>query len=212
MPINKVNSTDTAINKNINSIAVPPKKDTINTINQKEVVSIEAAKAIKANNTPQVKDYTFIKNINIPALNLNANLYQLKNGQKCIIAKKDGPCILKTYFKVGSMNEPDNIRGISHFIEHNLFNGSKNLKSTEFVSNVNGMGGKYNASTGMISTDYFIHSPLHSPNDLEKFIKMHADMLTNPTFSNEMLEKEKGPVISEIQMLADNPSNLALAK
>ena len=53
MPINKVNSTDTAINKNINSIAVPPKKATINTINQKEVVSIEAAKAIKANNTPQ---------------------------------------------------------------------------------------------------------------------------------------------------------------
>ncbi len=177
--------------------------------NSSEVFSDAAAQAITSINAPVRTSATFIRNVDLPYLNLRGNLYVLPNGQKCLIAKKEGPCILKTFFKVGSMNEPDKLRGISHFIEHNLFNGSKNLKSNEFVENVNKMGGRYNASTGYIGTDYFIQSPLHTEKDLEEFIKMHADMLSNPKFSEDMLAKEKGPVISEIQMLDDSPQNLA---
>ena len=177
--------------------------------NKSEIVSPETATALKAINFSKQVDYTFLRNIKIPHLNLSANLYLLKNGQKCLIAKKDGPFVIKTYFKVGSMNEPDNLRGISHYIEHNLFNGSENLSSSEFVERVNRMGGKYNASTGFISTSYYIQSPLHTSGDLEDFIKMHADMISKPTFAQNMLTKEKGPVISEIQMLEDNPYNLA---
>lgn len=169
------------------------------------IASKNTVNALKSINFGQQKDYVFLQNISIPALNLNANLYMLKNGQKCLIARKDGPCAIKTFFDVGSMNETPNIRGISHYIEHNLFNGSANLKPTEFVQNVNKRGAKYNASTSLNWTDYYIHSPLHKPDDLEKFIAMHADMIARPTFSHEMLEKEKGPVISEIQMMADNP-------
>ena len=175
----------------------------------KAVCSPAAADAIRAKNLPSAKNYAYLQDINIPALNLNGKLYMLPNGQKCLVANKEGPTVLKTFFKVGSMNEPDNLRGISHFIEHSLFNGSKTLKPTEFVTKVNRMGGNYNASTGFSATDYFIKSPLHKKDDLEKFIQMHADMLVNPTFSQEMIEKERGPVISEIQMLEDNPYNLA---
>ena len=175
----------------------------------KSVCSPAAADAIKAQNLSVAPKYAYLQDINIPALNLNGKLYMLPNGQKCLVAHKEGPAVLKTFFKVGSMNEPDNLRGISHFIEHSLFNGSKNLKPTEFVTKVNSMGGRYNASTGFTITDYFIHSPLHKADDLEKFIQIHSDMLINPTFSEEMIEKERGPVISEIQMLGDNPYNLA---
>ena len=173
-----------------------------------EVCSPVAADALRAQNLP-VANYKYLQDINIPALNLNGKLYRLPNGQKCLVAKKDGPAIIKTFFRVGSMNEPDNLRGISHFIEHNLFNGSKTLKPTEFVTKVNTLGGNYNASTGFTTTDYFIQSPLHKTDDLEKFIQIHADMLSNPLFTHEMIEKERGPVISEIQMLGDNPYNLA---
>ena len=84
------------------------------------VASPMAANALKSLNFGQQNDYTFLQNINIPSLNLNGNLYVLKNGQKCFVAKKDGPSVIKTFFNVGSMNETSNIRGISHYIEHNL--------------------------------------------------------------------------------------------
>jgi len=177
--------------------------------NSTEIASISAAEAIKAKNQANNNSYVFLQDVDLPLLNLKGKLYMLPNGQKCLVAKKDGPCILKTFFKVGSMNEPDHLRGISHYIEHNLFNGSENLKPTEFVTKVNHMGGRYNASTGFVCTDYFIQSPLLKETDLENFIKMHADMLAKPKFSEDMLEKEKGPVVSEIQMLADNAYNTA---
>lgn len=156
------------------------------------------------------KDWIFLENVNIPHLNLNANLYQMKNGQKVLIANKEGPVIIKTFFKVGSMNEPDNLRGISHYIEHNLFNGSKNYRAGEFVKKVNSEGAKYNASTGFAVTDYFIHSAINDKNSVNNFIKLHADMLSSPLFSDEMLLKEKGPVNSEINMISDNPENIAM--
>ncbi len=156
------------------------------------------------------KDWIFLENINIPHLNLNANLYMMKNGQKVLLANKEGPVIIKTFFKVGSMNEPDNLRGISHYIEHNLFNGSKNFKAGEFVQKVNSEGARYNASTSFAITDYFIHSAMNDKASINNFIKLHADMLSSPLFSEDMLLKEKGPVNSEIHMISDNPENIAM--
>jgi len=136
------------------------------------------------------------------------SVYQLDNGQKVVIIPKKGPTTIKTFVKVGSFNEAKN-RGISHYIEHNLFNGSSELKPNEFVEKVVSMGGQYNASTNTTATDYFIKSPMHKEKDFETFMKMHADMLQSPLFTDKMLEKEKGPVISEIQMYEDDPSDKA---
>jgi zinc protease len=135
----------------------------------------------------------------------NAQVYELANGQKLIALKKKGPVTINTYVGVGSVNEPDNIRGISHYIEHNLFNGSSQLKPDEFVDTVKQMGGVYNASTGFASTNYFISCPIHQKSDLDKMLSIHANMLEAPSFDPQMLEKEKGIVCSEIQMLDDMP-------
>ena len=45
---------------------------------------------------------------------LTAQCYKLANGQKVVIVPKDGTTVVKTYVHTGSMNEPDNLRGISH--------------------------------------------------------------------------------------------------
>ena len=142
--------------------------------------------------------------------NIKAKSYKLSNGQKVIIVPKKGPTVVKTYVNVGSMNEPDHLRGISHYIEHNLFNGTEDLKAGEFFKKVNAMGASTNASTSFSTTDYYISSQLLKDNDLEQKIKMHADMLQNPTFAPDMLEKERGPVISEISMVMDDPQNAAI--
>lgn len=141
--------------------------------------------------------------------NTKAHMYKLENGQRVVIVPKKGPTVVKTYVNVGSMNEPDRVRGISHFIEHNLFNGSEGLEAGEFFSKVNKMGANTNASTGFAATDYYIASNLLKKNDLETEIKIHASMIETPKFALNMLEKEKGPVTSEINMILDDPENVA---
>jgi len=151
--------------------------------------------------------YREITSFNVPYVG-TGKFYKLDNGQNVIIIPKKGMTTIKTYAKVGSFNEAKN-RGISHFIEHNLFNGSSKLGPNEFVEKTTKMGGQYNAGTNTASTDYYITSPMHKDGDFERFMEMHADMLTNPTFSDKMIEKEKGPVISEIQMYEDDPNDKA---
>ncbi len=136
-------------------------------------------------------------------------LYMLQNGQRVAIMPKQGSTIVKTFVNSGSMNETDKIRGISHFIEHNLFNGSKNLAPGEFFKEVSKMGSSTNASTDYALTDYYIESAIMSDKDLEKTIGMHADMITHPLFPNDMIEKEKGPVTSEISMVNDDMISVA---
>lgn len=136
-------------------------------------------------------------------------LYMLQNGQKVAIMPKEGSTIVKTFVNSGSMNETDPIRGISHFIEHNLFNGSQNLAPGQFFNEVSKMGASTNASTDYAQTDYYIESALMSDSDFEKTIAMHADMITRPLFPADMIEKEKGPVTSEISMVNDDMITIA---
>ena len=144
--------------------------------------------------------------------NTKAHCYKLANGQKIIIVPQEGETVLRTYVNTGSMNEPDNIRGISHYIEHNLFNGSKGLEEGDFFNQVNKMGASTNASTGFAETNYYISSNLLNDGDLENKIKLHASMLESPLFALEKLEKEKGIVNSEINMITSDPQNLAFNK
>lgn len=152
--------------------------------------------------------YSYIGEETLP-YGVKAYMYKLENGQRVAVVPKEGSTIVKTYVNSGSMNEPDRVRGISHFIEHNLFNGSDNLKPGEFFETVNKMGASTNASTSFATTDYYISSHLLKKSDLEKQIKIHADMIENPKFAIDMIEKEKGPVTSEINMILDDPDNVA---
>ena len=71
------------------------------------------------------------------------------------------------------------------------------------------MGSSTNASTDYAQTDYYIESALMSDEDLKKTIEMHADMVSRPLFPEDMIEKEKGPVTSEISMVNDSTLTVA---
>lgn len=155
--------------------------------------------------------YSKTGEINFP-YDTKAHCYKLANGQKVIIVPQEGETVLKTYVNTGSMNEPDNLRGISHYIEHNLFNGSEGLEEGDFFKQVEKMGASTNASTGFAETDYYIKSNLLNDGDLENKIKLHASMLETPRFAVEKLEKEKGIVNSEINMIVSNAENIGVNK
>lgn len=143
---------------------------------------------------------------------LTAQCYKLANGQKVVIVPKDGTTVVKTYVNTGSMNEPDNLRGISHYIEHNLFNGSEDLGDKVFFDEVNKMGANTNASTSFAVTDYYISSNLLEDSDLENKIKLHAGMIQSPKFLLEKLEKEKNIVNSEINMCLSEDENIGFTQ
>lgn len=153
--------------------------------------------------------YSKTGEINLP-YNTKAHLFKLANGQQVVIIPKEGKTYLETYVNTGSMNEFDNIRGISHYIEHNLFNGSEGLEAGEFFAQTDKMGAVTNASTAFAETNYFIGSHLLNDGDLEKKIKLHSSMLQSPKFAIDMLEKEKGIVNSEINMITSYPENIAV--
>ena len=136
------------------------------------------------------------------------HLYKLQNGHKIAIVPKGGSTIVKTFVDSGSMNETDNIRGISHFIEHNLFNGSSTIAPGTFFNKVSALGAETNASTNFAQTDYYIQSAIMTESDLDKVIEMQGDMIYRPLFDKNMIEKEKGPVTSEISMVVDNDANM----
>lgn len=210
----KINSTQVSFNANPDAVKQPP-----NTANNAAPVTNPVQ-----NKNPQVNDlpnvtpaynvkvplkYTDLGEIQLPC-SLKAHLYKLENGQRVVIIPKKGPTVVKSYVNVGSMNEPDRVRGISHFIEHNLFNGSDGLEAGEFFATVNKLGANTNASTGFSATDYYIESNLLKKKDLETEIKIHASMLETPKFAENMIAKEKGPVTSEINMILDDPENVAV--
>ncbi len=148
--------------------------------------------------------YTKIAEVPIPGVKNSASIFKLANGQKIAILPKKGPTYIKTTYNVGSMNESENIRGMSHYIEHNLFNGSKDLAPKEYDKKVSELGGGTNASTSFSRTDYYLSLQLLEDNSLEEAIKLNAAQTQFPTFPQEQLQKEKEPVKSEIDMYLDD--------
>ena len=155
------------------------------------------------------QNYSLIGQINAPSGEI-VSLYKLSNGQKvAIMPRKNQATIVKTFLDGGSMNETDEIRGISHCIEHCLFKGSSKLKDGDVFKLTSLMGANTNASTDFAKTDYYITAPYMSQDNLKKTIEIQGDMISNPLFDKNALESEKGPICSEISMINDGPITVA---
>jgi len=128
-----------------------------------------------------------------------------KNGLTAILKKDTSVPIVSVYIwvKTGSINEKPEQAGLSHFIEHLVFKGTKNFPgNTEIMENVENMGGYVNAATSKEYTCFYI--------DIQKdgyiqAIKMLSDMVTNPLFPEKEIIPERKVVIEEIQRHKDNP-------
>ena len=171
-------------------------------VSQTENVPVTTLPANFVNvNTPI--SYSKINEFTLPKTDIKVHMYKLANGQTVVLVPKKGNTQINTYVKCGSMNEVENQRGISHFIEHNLFNGSKNVNPKEFFKKVNEMGAYTNAWTSEFATSYLIQSQLFDSEDLGKIVELHADMIQYPKFDEKQIEKERGVVNSEITMYDD---------
>jgi zinc protease len=101
----------------------------------------------------------------------------------------------------GSVNETARTSGMSHFLEHMLFNGTFARSMDELRDEIDRKGGYINAFTSQMVTAYIVVMPKH---EIETGLDVQADMLFNSAFAPDMLEKERGIVIEEIRQGKDH--------
>ena len=105
----------------------------------------------------------------------------------------------------GSRHEPVEHTGIAHFVEHMLFKGTPTRSAEEIAQQVDSIGGQIDAFTSKEYAGYYLkvldeHLPLA--------VDILADLITNPLFSAEDIEKEKKVILEEIKMVEDTPDDL----
>ncbi|QOD37858.1 M16 family metallopeptidase [Candidatus Wolbachia massiliensis] len=110
---------------------------------------------------------------------------------------------------VGSRAESANQNGISHFLEHMAFKGTKTRTAFEIAKAFDDIGGVFNACTGRESTSYYAKV---LKKDIKIGIDILIDILMNSTFPEDELEREKDVVIQEIFQTNDSPSDIIFDK
>lgn len=107
--------------------------------------------------------------------------------------------------RVGSRYETVEVSGVSHFLEHLFFKGSQSYPNPTDISQIiDSIGGDFNAATGKETTEYYIKAEKHH---FELIFDVLTDMLLNPLFVDEEIQKEKGVVIEEINQYKDSPGS-----
>lgn len=113
------------------------------------------------------------------------------------------------WFNVGTRDENDNNNGISHFIEHMLFKGTKNRSASQIADEIESLGGYLNAFTSKEHTCYYGRG---LSRHIEKTFEVLADMVQYPAFKNKEIKKEAGVVVDELYDIEDNPEELIFDK
>ena len=132
-------------------------------------------------------------------------LSELDTGERLITERVGSVRSVSLGFWIGagSRDESDAKAGVSHFIEHLLFKGTRVYSAQEIAEIFDGLGGELNAATSRESTVVFARVP---DRHLETALDVMADMVFSPTFAD--IETEREVVLEEIAMLEDNPQEL----
>ena len=103
----------------------------------------------------------------------------------------------------GADFETKEINGISHFLEHMCFKGTKKRKTNlDIAKELDSIGGAYNAFTGRENTGYYVRV---AKEHKELAIDIVSDIYLNSQFSESEMQKEKGVIIEEMNMYHDDP-------
>lgn len=134
---------------------------------------------------------------------------QLKNGVRLIVKQMSGLMSVSMGIIVGtgSVYETDKEDGISHFIEHMMFKGTKKRTAFEISDRMDAIGAQVNAFTSKDMTCYYAKS---TSQHAEEAFEILSDLFLNSTFPEDEMAREKGVVIEEINMNEDTPDDLCL--
>jgi predicted Zn-dependent peptidase len=109
------------------------------------------------------------------------------------------------WIRAGSRHEMPEVNGISHFVEHMVFKGTKSRTAQLIAREVDAIGGNLDAFTGKETVCFNIKVlDEHVPVALD----ILSDLVLNPVFANDEISRERGVILEEIKMDEDNPDYL----
>ena len=106
---------------------------------------------------------------------------------------------------VGGRDEKPDEHGISHLLEHMAFKGTARRSSREIVEEIEAVGGDLNAGTSTETTAYYARV---MKADVSLALDVLSDILTEPTFVPDELEREKNVIVQEIGAAQDTPDDV----
>ena len=139
-----------------------------------------------------------------PVIAGDYTVHKLDNGQTVVIQEEhNNPIVtIDTWIKTGSVDENDVNNGVSHFLEHLFFKGTKAHPAGEFDKLLESKGAVINAATSKDFTHYYIVIPSKF---FDLALSLHSDMLLNPQIPRKELEKERKVVLEEISKNESDP-------
>ncbi|MCM3160551.1 pitrilysin family protein [Metabacillus litoralis] len=133
--------------------------------------------------------------------------YTCQNGVRIVL--ENIPTVrsvaIGVWIGTGSRNEEPKINGVSHFLEHMFFKGTKTRSAREIAESFDSIGGQVNAFT---SKEYTCYYAKVLDDHANYALDVLADMFFNSTFDEEELKKEKNVVYEEIKMYDDTPDDI----
>lgn len=137
---------------------------------------------------------------------MNYSLHTLENGLRVVLVPIPEVESATTLVLVGAGSRYENKKnsGISHFLEHMAFKGTKNRPTAREISSIiDGIGAESNAFTGKEITGYYIKS---SSQHVDLALDILSDMLTNLLLDPSEIDRERGVILEEINLYEDTPS------
>jgi len=131
----------------------------------------------------------------------------LANGIRVVTEQMPGARSVSIGFwvGVGSRDEPDELAGASHFLEHLLFKGTPNRSAREISMAVDAVGGEMNAFTSREHTAYYTRLPAA---ELTFGLDLLTDVITSPAFRPHEVDAEREVILEELFMNEDSPDDV----
>jgi len=131
----------------------------------------------------------------------------LDNGVRVLHEKLEHvrSCALGVWVENGSCHEPDELAGISHYIEHMMFKGTETRTAAELAQAFDAIGGQVNAFTTKEHTCYYART---LDTHVQQAAELLCDMVLHSAFRPEDVNLERGVILEEIGMYEDTPEDL----
>ena len=140
----------------------------------------------------------------VTALPKGVSIHELNNGMRVLLIENPAmPAVgVNVVVKIGSAYETFSTSGMSHMLEHLLFNGTTTRTQKQLYDDVDRIGGYNNATTAEFYTNFMMVMPAEN---MKKGMEIQADMLFGSTLPPDKFEKEKGIVLEEISKSIASP-------
>ena len=138
---------------------------------------------------------------------MGIKLTTLDNGMKVVTKQIENfsSVVLGYWTGVGGVCENDSNWGISHFLEHMAFKGTSSRTARQIAEEIESVGGYLNAYTSRETTAY--HAKVLGENT-DLAVNILSDILQEPSFLSEELERERGVILQELFQSRDTPDDI----